>query len=71
MCSYPSRHPLGRLDHANPLAQRCVALQLGPPPALVNAIHQDEPFTLELTAAVDDEIARLAGGCTVDVRRGD
>ncbi|MGH3170023.1 MAG: DNA glycosylase AlkZ-like family protein [Trebonia sp.] len=35
----------------------------------VSAIHQDEPFTPEMTAAVDGEIADLAAWLNVEVRR--
>lgn len=36
---------------------------------VVNAIHQDEPFTAEMTAAVDDEVASLAAWLTMGLRR--
>jgi uncharacterized protein len=36
---------------------------------VVNAIHQDVPFTAEMTAAVDEEIASLAAWLGVAVRR--
>lgn len=36
---------------------------------LVNALHQDVPFTAEMTAAVDEEIASLAAWLGLDVRR--
>jgi hypothetical protein len=35
---------------------------------LVNAIHQDVPFTRTMAAAVDQEIADLAGWLKLDVR---
>ncbi len=38
---------------------------------VVNAVHQDEPFTAEMTAAVNGEIASLATWLRLDVRRND
>jgi uncharacterized protein YcaQ len=35
---------------------------------LVNAIHQDVPFTRTMAAEVDQEIADLAGWLTLEVR---
>jgi uncharacterized protein YcaQ len=35
----------------------------------VNAIHEDEPFVPEMTAAIDAEIAALGAWLTLDVRR--
>jgi len=36
---------------------------------VVNAIHQDVPFTAEMAAAIDDEIADLAAWLSLDLRR--
>jgi hypothetical protein len=36
---------------------------------LVNAVHQDVPFSAEVAAAVDDEIASLAAWLGLDIRR--
>jgi len=38
---------------------------------LVNAVHQDVPFTAAMTAAVDEEIASLAGWLSLDLRHTD
>ena len=38
---------------------------------LVNAVHQDAPFTAEMTAAVDGEIASLAGWLGLEIRRAE
>ena len=37
---------------------------------LVNAVHQDVPFTATMTAAIDGEIADLAACLHLDLRRG-
>jgi uncharacterized protein YcaQ len=37
----------------------------------VNAVHRDEPFTAEMTTAVDEEIASLAAWLKLDLRRDD
>jgi len=36
---------------------------------LVNAVHRDVPFTDEMTVAIDEEIAGLAGWLKLDLRR--
>jgi uncharacterized protein len=36
---------------------------------VVNALHQDEPFTAEMTADVDEEIVSLAAWLKLDLRR--
>jgi uncharacterized protein YcaQ len=36
---------------------------------VVNAVHQDEPFTAEMKAAVDEEIVSLAAWLKLDLRR--
>ena len=36
---------------------------------MVNAVHQDVPFTTEMAAAVDDEIAGLAAWLGLEIGR--
>lgn len=36
---------------------------------VVQAVHQDEPFTAEMTAAIDEEIVSLAAWLKLDLRR--